>query len=345
MLRIGPVELETPLLLAPMAGYCDVAFRVLCREQGGVGLASTDLLNCHAVLRETPASLELAATDPRDQPLAMQLYGNDQDPLPEAACWAIERGARIIDINMGCPVDKVAKKNGGSLLLRNPCSTVRLAERIVASVQKHAGGRVPVTAKMRLGWDDDCIVAPALARDLESAGIAAVTVHARTTKQLFSGTARWERIGEVVAAVRAIPVIGNGDVTEPEHVPALMRISGCAGVMVGRGALRTPWIFKRASDLLATGVVGREPSLAEKIRVIGRHLELAVELLGEDRAVRCLRQRISWYGKTMGHVKPFKEAVRTATTSSAMANAITHALELCPIEQSVSPAQVEPVTA
>lgn len=344
MLRIGPVELETPLLLAPMAGYCDVAFRVLCREQGGVGLASTDLLNCHAVLRETPASLELAATDPRDQPLAMQLYGNDQDPLPEAACWAIERGARIIDINMGCPVDKVAKKNGGSLLLRNPCSTVRLAERIVASVQKHAGGRVPVTAKMRLGWDDDCIVAPALARDLESAGIAAVTVHARTTKQLFSGTARWERIGEVVAAVRAIPVIGNGDVTEPEHVPALMRISGCAGVMVGRGALRTPWIFKRASDLLATGVVGREPSLAEKIRVIGRHLELAVELLGEDRAVRCLRQRISWYGKTMGHVKPFKEAVRTATTSSAMANAITHALELCPIEQSVSPAQVEPVT-
>ena len=329
MLRIGPVTLETPLLLAPMAGYCDVAFRVLCREQGGVGLASTDLLNCHAVLRETPASLELAATDSRDQPLAMQLYGNDQDPLPEAACWAIDRGARIIDINMGCPVDKVAKKNGGSLLLRNPCSTVRLAERIVKAVDRHAGGRVPVTAKMRLGWDDDCIVAPALARDLESAGIAAVTVHARTTKQLFSGTARWERIGEVVAAVRAIPVIGNGDVTEPEHVPALMRISGCAGVMVGRGALRTPWLFRRAWKWQCDGTVGPEPSLAEKIRVIGRHLELAVELLGEDRAVRTLRQRISWYGKTMGHVKPFKEAVRTAQTSTEMAHAVEQALEHC----------------
>ncbi len=311
MLRIGSLELETPLLLAPMAGHCDLPFRILCRELGGVGLASTDLLNAHSLLRGSPTALELAATNGLDQPLAMQLYGNGDDPLPEAACWAIDHGARLIDINMGCPVDKVAKKNGGSLLLRDPCGTARIAERIVEAVERHGSGRVPVTAKMRLGWDDRSIVAPSLARDLEEAGIAAVTVHARTTEQRFKGEACWERIGEVVAAVRSIPVIGNGDVTEPAHARELMRRSGCRGVMVGRGALRTPWIFRTAWQELKGGRA-IEPSLREKVRIIRRHWELATRYLGPQKALRCLSQRISWYGKTMGHVKPLKEAIRLA---------------------------------
>ncbi len=311
MLRIGSLELETPLLLAPMAGHCDLPFRILCRELGGVGLASTDLLNAHSLLRGSPTALELAATNGLDQPLAMQLYGNGDDPLPEAACWAIDHGARLIDINMGCPVDKVAKKNGGSLLLRDPCATAVLAERIVRAVERHGAGRVPVTAKMRLGWDDSSIVAPKLARDLEETGIAAVTVHARTTEQRFKGEACWDRLGEVVAAVRSIPVIGNGDVVEPADARELMRRSGCRGVMIGRGALRTPWIFRDAwADL--NGVAWSEPSLQEKVGIIRRHWELAVRYLGSDRALRCLAQRISWYGKTMGHVKPLKEAIRLA---------------------------------
>ena len=311
VLRIGSLELETPLLLAPMAGHCDLPFRILCRELGGVGLASTDLLNAHSLLRGSPTALELAATNGLDQPLAMQLYGNGDDPLPEAACWAIDHGARLIDINMGCPVDKVAKKNGGSLLLRDPCATTKIAERIVRAVERHGVGRVPVTAKMRLGWDESSIVAPKLARDLEEAGIAAVTVHARTTEQRFKGQARWERIGEVVAAVRSIPVIGNGDVVEPSDVRELLRQSGCRGVMVGRGALRAPWIFRNAwADL--RGVTWTEPSVQDKVRVIRRHWELAVRYLGSDRALRCLSQRISWYGKTMGHVKALKEAIRLA---------------------------------
>ncbi len=321
MLRIGTVQLETPLLLAPMAGHCDLAFRILCRELGGVGLACTDLLNAHSLLRGSPTALELAATNGLDQPLAMQLYGNGDDPLPEAACWAIDHGARLIDINMGCPVDKVAKKNGGSLLLRDPCSTVRLVERIVDAVERHSRGRVPVTAKLRLGWDESCIVAPGLARDLERAGVAAVTVHARTTEQRFKGVARWDRIGEVVAAVDSIPVIGNGDVTEADHVPELMRVSGCRGVMIGRGALRTPWIFRQAYERL----MGREVtplSLLDKIEVAGRHVELAAAYLGPIRALRCIRQRISWYGKTMGHVKPLKEAIRTASDLDAVRTAI-----------------------
>ncbi len=239
-LCIGPLQLATPLLLAPMAGHCDLAFRVLCRELGGLGLASTDLLNCHALLRESPRSLELAATCPEDSPCGMQLYGNWEDPLPEAARWAVDHGAHLIDINMGCPVDKVAKKNGGSLLLCQALDTVRLAERIVQAVHAHSGGRVPVTAKMRLGWDPEHFVAPQLARDLESAGIAAVTVHGRWTVQLFSGRADWQRIGAVTQAVRSIPVIGNGDVSTPQEAAALMHTAGCSGVMIGRAALRTP---------------------------------------------------------------------------------------------------------
>jgi nifR3 family TIM-barrel protein len=295
-----------------------------------VGLASTDLLNCRALLRESPKSLELAATDPADRPCGMQLYGNWEDPLPDAARWAIDHGADLIDINMGCPVDKVAKKNGGSLLLCDARGTVQLAERIVRAVQQHAGGRVPVTAKMRLGWDPEQFVAPSLARSLEDSGIQAVTVHGRWTVQKFSGTADWERIGEVVAAVRGIPVIGNGDVTEPEHVPELMRRSGCHGVMIGRGALRTPWMFRRAQALLATGVLPPEPSFLEKLACIARHLALLERHHDEAHTLHCMRSRISWYGKTMGHVKGLKEAFRTAPDVATMRAAVAEWAERSP---------------
>ena len=322
MLRIGPVTLETPLLLAPIAGHCDLPFRILCREQGGVGIAYTDLLNCHALLRGTPRSLDLAATNGLDQPCGMQLYGNWTDPLPEAAVWAIEHGARVIDINMGCPVDKVAKRNGGSLLLCQVQDTVKLAERIVQAVDRHSQGRVPVTAKIRLGWDPERFVGPQLARDLERAGIAAVTVHGRFTCQLFSGEADWNRIGEVVAAVDRIPVIGNGDITLPHQAAERMRQTGCAGVMIGRGALRTPWLFRQAWHQLRTGEPLPEPSFNDKCRVIIRHLDLMDRYVSQAHAVDCMRKRISWYGKTMGHIKPLKEAVRIATTTVAMREAV-----------------------
>lgn len=313
MIQIGSFSLKTPLLLAPMAGYCDLPLRLLCRELGGVGLASTDLLNCHSLLRGSPTALKLAATCPADQPLCMQLYGNGEDPLPEAARWAVDHGARVVDINMGCPVDKVAKKNGGSLLLCDVDSTVRLAGRIVKALER-AG--VPVTAKMRLGWDRSRIVAPQLARRLEEEGVAAITVHGRTTDQFFKGKVDLEGIAAVVASVRSIPVIGNGDVTEPRHVTEMMQRTGCAAVMIGRGAIRCPWLFKRAAELLENGVASPEPTQVQKLRIILRHLDLILEHQGEREAVRCLSQRISWYGKTMGHVKPLKEAVRTSKSAT-----------------------------
>lgn len=325
MLRIGPLQLDSPLLLAPIAGHTDIAFRILCREQGGVGVAYTDLLNSRAILKETTRTLDLARTNEFDQPAGMQLYGNSDDPLPEAAIWACDHGARVIDINMGCPVDKVAKKSGGSLLLRDCDNTTALTARIVNAVQKHTSGRVPVTAKMRLGWDPEHMVAPQLARQLADIGIAAVTVHGRYTVQFFSGCADWNAIGRVVEAVPNIPVFGNGDVTLPEHVPALMRASNCAGVMIGRGALRTPWIFRQAHALLTTGIASPEPFLAEKLRVILRHLELSALYDGEERAATRLRQHISWYGRSMGHIKPLKEAVRLATNFSEIREALLEA--------------------
>lgn len=326
-LRIGSLRLASPLLLAPIAGHCDLAFRILCREEGGVGLALTDLLNARAILKGSARTHELAATNGLDQPVGMQLYGNSEDPLPEAAVWAIDHGASLIDINMGCPVDKVAKKNGGSLLLCDPDSTVRLAERIVRAVDRHGRGRIPVTAKMRLGWDPEHTVAPKLSAALEDVGIAAVTVHGRYTVQFFSGEANWEAIGDVVAAVDRIPIIGNGDVREPDDAGELMRVSGCAGVMIGRAALRTPWLFRRTLARLRGMAPGSpdhtEPNALAKLGVMLRHLELLERYHGAEYAATCFRQRVSWYGKTLGHIRPLKDAIRLGASVDAMRSALT----------------------
>jgi len=327
VLRIGPLQLDSPLLLAPIAGHTDIAFRIVCRELGGVGCAYTDLLNSRAILKETSRTLDLARTNEFDQPAGMQLYGNGDDPLPEAAIWAVDHGAKVIDINMGCPVDKVAKKNGGSLLLRDCGATTLLAKRIVDAVARHSGGRVPVTAKMRLGWDPEHKVAPILARQLADIGIALVTVHGRYTVQFFSGSADWNAIGEVVEAVPQIPIVGNGDVAEPEDARELMRVSGCAGVMVARAALRTPWLFRRAHALLAHGAASPEPSVGDKLRTVLRHLDLTVHYDGPERAAIRMRQHIAWYGKSLGHVKPLKEAVRLAPNLEAIRTALLQAID------------------
>ncbi|MDE0889622.1 MAG: tRNA-dihydrouridine synthase [Phycisphaerales bacterium] len=342
MLSIGSLQLDSRVLLAPIAGHTDLAFRLLCRELGGVGCAYSDLLNSRAVLAGTEKSMTLASTGPGDEPFGMQLYGAPHDPLPEAACWAVDHGAAVVDINMGCPVDKVAKKNGGSLLLRDCPSTLDLVERIIAAVDRHSNGRIPVTAKVRLGWDEDSIVAPRLARDLESAGIAMVTVHGRTTVQRFKGCANWDAIGEVVSAVDRIPIIGNGDVIEPNDAVKLMRHSGCAGVMIARAAIRKPWIFRQADAAVRLAGLDcsdsqhdrsdlerrvKEPALLEKIRVIRRHIDLCGEHSDARSAAELMRQRISWYGKSMGHVKPLKEAIRTAPDLEAMRTAVDRWIE------------------
>jgi tRNA-dihydrouridine synthase B len=300
-LRVGNFTLATNLLLAPIAGYCDVSFRLIARACGGVGLAVTDLLCPEGVLRENYRSMQLAATCEEDSPLSMQLYGGDADKLVEAAKWAEDRGAHVIDINMGCPVDKITQRDGGSKLLCDPARTLRMVERVVAAL-KHT----PLTAKLRLGWDDSCIVAPMMARQLEEAGVAMITIHGRTTEMKFTGSARLDGIAEVVAAVKRIPVIGNGDVRSPQDAEKMLRVTRCAGVMIGRAALSRPWIFRDTWSYLTSGVIPPEPTLEEKCDMMRRHFYNLVRYRSEKSAIAEFRKRTSWYAKTMTPAKPLK---------------------------------------
>lgn len=328
-LQIGPVPLATNLLLAPIAGYCDLAFRTICREQGGVGLTCTDLLSPQGLLRGTATSLDLAKTNDFDKPVGMQLYGSDPAIMAEGARWAVEHGATVVDINMGCPVDKVTKKDGGSKLLTDLDRAMAIVRACVRTLEACAGGRVPLTCKMRLCWHDADYEAgracsPHLARLLADEGVAAVTIHGRTTEQKFSGSVRLEGIARVVEAVGdRIPVIGNGDVREPEDVIAMIRATGCRGVMIGRGALSTPWIFRDAWTLQRTGHTPPPPTEAEKVAIIRRFFELMRTQRDDHYALVQIRRRITWFakrlvvrderGKAIG-CKPLKEAIRTATT-------------------------------
>lgn len=318
-LRIGPLTLGNNLLLAPIAGYCDVSFRLVARSCGDVGLAVTDLLSAEGVLRQTVHTVRLLQSDERDRPLSMQLYGANIERLCEAARWAEDHGADVVDINMGCPVDKVTKKDGGSKLLCDPPFALELAERVRRSLR-----RVPLTVKMRLGWDDSCIVAPWLAARMEEVGVAMVTVHGRTTEMKFSGQARLDGIAEVVSAVKSIPVIGNGDVRTPEDAARMIRVTGCAGVMIGRAALSRPWIFRDTRSYLATGTVPPEPTLDEKLDLVVAHFDQLLRFRGERSAVTEMRKRISWYGKSMAPCRWLKERVRLMNDAAEFREIVAH---------------------
>ena len=304
-LTIGPLHLATNLLLAPIAGYCDLAFRLVARSCGGVGLACTDLLCPEGVLRENRRSMELAATCAADSPLAMQLYGGDVNRLCEAARWAEDRGAHVVDLNMGCPVDKITKRDGGSKLLCDPDATLRMVEKIKATLRA-----VPLTCKLRLGWDDSCIVAPYLAARLEAIGVAAITIHGRTTAMRFSGEARLDDIADVVAAVKTIPVIGNGDVRSPQDAQRMIDRTGCAGIMIGRAALGTPWIFRDVHAFLTTGQVPPPPGLAEVVQLIRDHFYNHCRFRSERSAVIEFRKRISWYARHLHPCDQLRQEMR-----------------------------------
>jgi tRNA-dihydrouridine synthase B len=321
-LRIGSVQLATNLLLAPIAGYCDLAFRLVARSCGGVGMACTDLLCPKGVLRENHRSMILAMTAPGDSPLCMQLYGADADLLCEAARWAEDRGAHVIDINMGCPVDKITKRDGGSKLLCDPDNTVRMVDRVVASLR-----RTPLTCKLRLGWDDTCIVAPQLARRLENAGAQLITIHGRTTEMRFGGEARLDGIAAVVAAVDKIPVVGNGDVRTPQDAARMISVTGCAGVMIGRGALSMPWIFRDTWSYLTTGTIPDPPTLEQRCQLMRDHFHHMVRFRGERPAVFEFRKRISWYAKQLHPCTRLREETRVIDSTSDFEAAISRFLD------------------
>ncbi len=302
---IGDVQLKTNLLLAPIAGYCDLAFRLVVRSvpgyegYGTVGLACTDLLCPQAVLNESHKSLWLAATSPEDQPVCMQLYGADGVIMAEAARWAQAHGATTIDINMGCPVDKVTKKNGGSTLLCDPANTIKLAQMVVDAV------KIPVTAKIRLGWDETQLITDTLPPALADVGIQAVTVHGRTTEQKFRGSARLVGIAKVVEAVKKrhnIPVIGNGDVKTPQDAKRMIDVTGCDGVMIGRGALGQPWLFRDTACYLATGELPPPYPRQDRARLVLQHFENLLTMRDERIALNTIKRRMSWYS---AHLQPW----------------------------------------
>jgi tRNA-dihydrouridine synthase B len=321
-LCIGDVQLESCLLLAPMAGYCDVSFRLVARSLGGVGLACTDLLSAEGLLRQSAGTMVLVASCPEDRPLAMQLYGGRVGPLCEAARWAEDNGAAMVDINMGCPVDKVTKKDGGSRLLCDPDNTLRMVEKVRASLK-----RIPLTCKLRLGWDDSAIVAPRLARGLEELGVAAITIHGRTTEMKFSGQVRLDGIAEVVAAVKSIPVIGNGDIKSPQDARRMLEHTGCAGVMIGRGALSAPWLFRDTWSYLTAGTIPPPLSIEQKVQLMRDHFASLLRFRGERLACSEMRQRVSWYAKQMHPSRLLRERVRWIQTPAEFESALGEFLE------------------
>lgn len=290
-----------PLVLAPMAGITDFPFRKICRELGA-GLVFSEMLSVEALVREHKRTKGMLITDPGERPVVFQIFGSKPATMAEAARIVSRGEVDFIDINMGCPVPKVLKSGAGSALLRD----IGLAREIMAAVV--GASTVPVTVKIRLGWDAGSIVAPDLARAAESAGIAAVTVHARTKSQGFSGHADWSMIKAVKECV-GIPVIGNGDVRTAPDARRMMDETGCDGVMIGRAIQGYPWIFREARQYLMTGELPAPPTIAEREAVMLRHLRDVTTLVGEDVGVREMRKHLCWYTRGLPGGAEFREKV------------------------------------
>jgi nifR3 family TIM-barrel protein len=303
MIRIGGLSLGSNLFLSPLAGYTNLPFRLTVRELGGLGLATTDLVNARSLLERQRKALKLIETCPADRPLAVQLFGAVPEEMRDAAVYLESLGVDSIDINMGCPVRKVCRVGGGSAMMTELDRTARLVGGMVAAV------RLPVTAKMRLGWDDENITAPDLARALEDVGVAALFVHGRTRAQGFAGAVNLAGIRAVVAAVRRVPVIGNGDVTSPVVAARMLADTGCAGVSIGRGAFYNPWIFRHTQQFLATGALPPEPTFEERVDVMRRHLDRMVEVFGEIHGCRMFRKVAPWYARRFGPANVFNQQV------------------------------------
>ncbi len=302
-MRFGPLTLKSNLFLSPLAGYTNLPFRLAVREVGRLDLATTDLVNARSLLEKNPKAFKLIQTCPADRPLAVQLFGSIPEEMRDAALLLQSLGIAAVDINMGCPVRKVCRVGGGSAMMTELAKTAALVRGMVAVL------KIPITAKMRLGWDDQNITAPDLARALEDAGVAGIFVHGRTREQGFGGAVNLDGIRAVAQAVQAIPVVGNGDVTTPEAAKKMFDETGCAGVSIGRGAFYNPWIFLHTRHYLDTGELPAEPRFEERVRVMCRHLDLMVEVFGEEHGCRMFRKVAPWYAKRFGPANEFNKRV------------------------------------
>lgn len=305
-LRIGNRLLPTRYFLAPLAGYTQLAFRRAIRELGGIGLATTDLVLAGYLVRGTPKSRRLVKTHPDDKPLSVQIFGRKPDDLVAGAKWLQEHGYGGVDINMGCPMGKVNSGGGGAKLLCDAGTAAEMVARVVDAVD------IPVTVKMRLGWDRESITAPELACAFEQVGVAAITIHGRTRQQGFSGEVNRDAIRETVQAVDSIPVIGNGDVRSVEDALSMRSETGCAAVAIGRGAMLDPWIFRKLSQIEA-GEEASQPDADEQIAFLTRHFSMMADEHGEYACV-LFRKFAGWYGARLGIPEDLEDRLRRVET-------------------------------
>ncbi|MBN3524375.1 tRNA dihydrouridine synthase DusB [Paenibacillus apiarius] len=311
MLKIANIEMKNQVVLAPMAGVCNPAFRLIAKEFG-CGLVCAEMVSDKALVHGNERTREMLYVDDREKPLSLQIFGGDRKSLVEAAKIVDkDSNADIIDINMGCPVPKVTKCDAGARWLLDPNKIYEMVSAVVEAVEK------PVTVKMRIGWDDEHIYVVENAKAVERAGGQAVSVHGRTREQLYTGQADWSFIRQVKEAV-SIPVIGNGDVFSPEDAKRMLEETGCDGVMIGRGALGNPWMLYRTVEYLSNGTLPPDPSPGEKVRIAIVHMDRLIALKGEKVAVKEMRKHLAWYLKGLPSAARVKDAIMEETRRDEM---------------------------
>lgn len=300
-MKIGNVEIENGLALGPMAGVTDLPFRLLCKEQG-CGMLYTEMVSAKAILYKNKNTNILLNIDKAEHPIAVQLFGSDPDIMAEIGAKVAEGPCDFIDINMGCPVPKIVNNHEGSYLLTQPKLVEEILTKMVKAIKK------PVTIKVRKGFKDGEIQAPEIARIAESCGVSAIAVHGRTREQYYSGKADWEIIRQVKEAV-SIPVIGNGDVTSPERADAMVKETGCDGVMIARGAQGNPWIFSEMIEHERTGKIPSRPTNEEIRKMMLRHAKLQLQYKGEYLGIREMRKHVAWYTKGLPGSAKLREEI------------------------------------
>lgn len=301
-MKIGPVTFPNPFFMAPMAGVTDSIVRILARRYQ-CGMVTTEMVAAHILAqRGAVACLGRMQYRPVEKPIAIQIFGSDERALCEAARRVEAAGADVVDINMGCSVPKISRVGGGAAMCRRPAESGRVLEKVVASVS------IPVTIKIRKGWDDRSITAFEMLHVAEEAGVAALAIHARTSEQAYGGCADWEFIGEMKSRAR-IPIIGNGDVESAQDAVRMLRTTGCDAVMIGRACRGNPWLFRECAHLWRTGQEAPPTSLEEKLRLILEHLELVNQKEGVGNGVIQMRKFIGWYVRGLPNAHTFRERV------------------------------------